>query len=95
MRKAINPFYVGLLLVGVVFCLTACAYGVMTVKGLYPDSNRGGERWLGWLDEHGFRLMVTELVLLALATLAAILTDGYWEVRRRPYCKAKRKRGDG
>ena len=30
-----NPFYFLLMVAGVIFCVTACAYGVMTVRGLH------------------------------------------------------------
>lgn len=83
-----NPFYVLLVIIGVAFCITACAYGVMTVKKLHPDehgyaageirSGAGGEAFLDAVDEHGFSVMMIELGLLAITTFAAIATDEYW-----------------
>jgi hypothetical protein len=36
-QKSSNPFYILLVLAGIAFFITASAYGVMTVKGLYPE----------------------------------------------------------
>jgi hypothetical protein len=81
-RRPANPFYVLLVIAGVVFCVTASAYGVMTVKGLHPDiaaqQGASGLLLLAWLDEHGFRLLMGELAVLAVFTFAAIGTDDYW-----------------
>ena len=33
-KKHVNPFYIVLVVAGLVFLLTACAYGVMAVKQL-------------------------------------------------------------
>jgi hypothetical protein len=76
--KATNPFYAALLAVGVAFAITACAYGVMTVRGL--DPRLADEQGLmGLMSQHGLTIMVVELVLLGVLTAAAIGTDGYWE----------------
>lgn len=82
--KFTNPFYPLLVVVGVVFCVTACAYGVMTVKGLQPDTARqaateSGQQMMLWLDVNGFKLMMIELGLLAITTVSAIATDEFWE----------------
>src|SRR5262245_41574279 len=76
--KATNPFYAALLAVGVAFAITACAYGVMTVRGLDPRL-ADEEGLMGLMSRHGLAMMVVELVLLGLLTFAAIGTDGYWE----------------
>ena len=34
-----------------------------------------------WLDAHGFRLMMSELAILAVCCVLAIVTDAYWERR--------------
>ena len=59
-RKSTNPFYGLLVVVGIVFTVTACAYGVMTVRGLKPDeaaeaSGAGAESsdLMTFLDRHG------------------------------------------
>ena len=88
LKPGSNPFYVLLVLIGVAFCITACAYGVMTVKKLHPaeqlhaagqaPSGADGEAFMDAVDEHGFSVMMIELGLLAITTFAAIATDEYW-----------------
>jgi hypothetical protein len=74
--KTTNPFYAGLLVVGVVFSITACAYCVMTVRGLEPRPDEQG--LMGLMSQHGLSILVVELVLLGVMTVAAIGTDEYW-----------------
>ena len=84
--KAMNPFYPLLVVVGIVFCVTACAYGVMTVKGLRPEvataTSAAQQNMLIWLDANGFKTMMIELAVLAVVTVAAIGTDEFWEKRQ-------------
>ena len=75
--KPTNPFYLVLLVVGAVFAVTACAYCVMMVRGLNPRL-ADEEGLMGLMSQHGLVIMVVELVLLGLLTVAAIATDGYW-----------------
>ena len=86
-RSATNPFYALLVVLGIAFALTACAYSVMTLKAVRrqeaPGASAGGAVLLEFLDRHGAALMGGELALLALATVAAIATDRYW--MRRAY----------
>ncbi len=80
-KKPLNPFFPLLLVVGVVFAITACAYGVMTVNLLSPAQVMGEapERGLvAFLDHHGVTLLLSELGVLAVFTFAAIGTDDYW-----------------
>jgi hypothetical protein len=80
--KATNPFYALLIVVGVAFAISACAYGVMTVRGLDPQrAEEGG--LVGMMDQYGLTILVVELVLLGLLTLLAIGTDDYWTRRAR------------
>lgn len=91
--KAFNPFYGLLLIVGIAFCVTACAFAVMTVREMRPapaaietsdDSmatSQSGEQLMVWMDKHGFNLLMIELVALAGLTFAAIATDEYWTRR--------------
>ena len=84
-KKKPNPFYALLVVVGLAFCITAFAYGVMTVRGLHPDNSLGGsesgQNLMHWLDAYGFQLLMTELVALAVLTFAAIGTDEFWTRR--------------
>ncbi|MGH7138567.1 MAG: hypothetical protein ACREHD_22695 [Pirellulales bacterium] len=80
-QSGTNPFYVLLVIVGIAFALTACAYSVMTLRAVHSpeaDANRPRTGLLEFLDRHGAALMGGELALLALATVAAISTDRYW-----------------
>ena len=96
-RKAVNPFYILLVVVGVAFAVTACAYGVMTVKMLHPEQvaelPEGEGGLLEFLDRHGFQVMLAQLAVLAVATLAAILTDDFW-VRRAARSRDRAARVD-
>lgn len=78
-----NPFYFLLLLAGLAFSVTACAYGVLIVRGLHleADTAPSGEQLMLWLDRNGFRLMLVELALLAVFCFLAITTDAWWERR--------------
>jgi flagellar basal body-associated protein FliL len=78
-RKAVNPFFVLLTVVGVLFVITAAAYGVMTVAQIEPAG--AGDQphpLIDFMDQNGLTLMIIELTILAVATFAAIGTDGYW-----------------
>jgi membrane protein required for beta-lactamase induction len=81
----VNPFYVLLVLVGVAFTLTACAYGVMAFKVVRTKERAAdqpaGAALLTYLDENGAKLMGIELALLGLCSAAAMATDRYW-IRR-------------
>ena len=85
-RSATNLFYALLVVLGIAFTLTACAYCVMALKSVRPQTEQqaaGGESLLDFLDRHGAALMAGELAALAAATFAAIATDRYW--MRRAY----------
>lgn len=86
-RAGANPFYVLLVVFGVAFALTACAYSVMTFRAVrvpsIDDESVGGAALLDFLDRHGGQLMAGELALLAASTVGAIGTDRYW--MRRAY----------
>ena len=74
-----------LLIAGVMFVITACSYFVMTIKG--RDMSIGGpadaasQRFVEVVDRYGFAALMIELVILAIATFAAIGTDEYWQRR--------------
>jgi hypothetical protein len=81
--KPTNPFYLALLPAGILFAITACAYGVMTVRGLDPHrAEEGG--LIGLMDRHGLIIMVSELCVLAILMIAAIGTDDFWSGRHTP-----------
>ena len=92
----VNPFYVLLVLIGIAFTLTACAYGVMAFKVVRTKAEvaaeRDGAALLSYLDQHGATLMAIEVALLALCTVAAMATDRYWI--RREEKRAKQSPGE-
>jgi len=81
-RPAINPFYLLLILVGIAFFITACAYGVVTFRALRSlDVDAGGSSLLNWMDQHGMTLIWVELALLAVAVVGAIWLDSARDAR--------------
>lgn len=91
--RAINPFYVLLVVLGFLFTITACSYFVMTLQASqYPVdtmlSIESGEGFLAIMDRNGPKMMLVELVALAIATVAAIGTDQFW--KRQAETKEKR-----
>jgi hypothetical protein len=73
-KEPVNPFYVVLLLAGIVFFISACAYGMMAYRGVAaPQEAAGG--LLAFLQRHGGKLLAAELAVLALATAGAIWLD--------------------
>jgi hypothetical protein len=80
-KEPFNPFYALLVLLGVIFFVTASAYGVMAFKAVQApvaEDVATPHPLLVFLDQHGMQLLVVELVLLALATFGAMGTDRYW-----------------
>jgi len=84
-KDRINPFYVLLVIVGVIFFITACAYGLMALKSFSPAgaqaNSAAGERLLRFMNDWGMSLMIGELVLLGISTFAAMATDSYWSAQ--------------
>lgn len=84
-RKAFNPFYVLLVIVGVAFTVTACAYGVMTVRDMRATEptprDAPGEPLMALLRERGGTVLMVQIAILAVASIGAMATDDYW--RRR------------
>ena len=79
MPKRFNPFYVLSLVVGVVFLITASAYGVMAFRGAQDALPADDEASLSsFLSKWGVTLFLIELGLLMASTVAAIATDDYW-----------------
>jgi hypothetical protein len=88
-RKATNPFYVVLMVVGVAFALTASAYGWSARLKLDPQQFDRNEAFIQIMDDYGIPAMVVELGLLTVLTFLAIGTDDFWEKR------AQRASSDG
>ena len=85
-HSGINPFYVLLVIVGTAFCVTTFAYGVMAFRAAHGNEASHSvdevHPLLKFVDRNGFSLMVVELGLLGLFTVAAIATDQFWSARR-------------
>ena len=82
-QSATNPFYVLLIIAGVLFVITACAYFTMAVReaGGASASSHG---LTALLSRYGLTILMAELALLAIATFGAIGTDDYWNRRSPP-----------
>lgn len=89
-KKPINPFYILLLLAGIAFAITACAYGVMTVRQLsaarvggynFESSNAEPADFNTLVDKHGPKVMILELILLGIGTAGAIAYDQHLDKR--------------
>jgi hypothetical protein len=81
--KSRNPFYVLLVIVGIAFVVSACAYGFMAYSDvmLIEGGPSSGSRLMQFMDQHGMKLLVGEVLLLGLFTVGAIGTDEYWQRR--------------
>ena len=85
-KKPFNPFYVALVATGVLFGVTALAYGVMAAvaqndPGMAQASIESGTGLVAFMDQYGFPMLMIELAVLAVSTFLAIGTDGYWTRR--------------
>jgi hypothetical protein len=82
-NKSINPFYVLLIPAGVVFVVTAFAYGFMAfqaVNAVRAEAGRhAGHPLFQWLRAYGDATLLVELGVLAVLTVGAIATDHFWD----------------
>ena len=84
-KQPFNPFYAALILFGVAFTITACAYALMMVRATHPAysdaadsaSLLGETGFMKLLDERGMEILGAEVLLLAMATVGAIGLDQY------------------
>jgi hypothetical protein len=95
-KEGTNPFYLLLVIVGVAFTITACAYGVMIFKAMHPTpaiaGQPNGENLLAFMSDYGAWLLTVELLLLAGMTVGAMATDSYW-IRREKESREEREKG--
>lgn len=89
-NKFWNPFYGLLLAAGIMFAVTATAYGVMAFRDRQAQSpvaeseTQSAEHPLmSWMRRNGETALSIELFVLALGTVGAIATDDYWQRRSR------------
>jgi hypothetical protein len=73
-KDPINPFYVLVVLVGVVFVVTTFAYGTMAYRAVAQKDESPG--LMSMLDEHGVSILSGELAVLGLVTFGAMWLDG-------------------
>lgn len=85
LKEPTNPFYILLLVAGLLFFVTATAYFVMTLRadrfGRNARQGQPGNALMQFMDEHGGKLLTGELVVLGAFTFAAMASDGYWSRR--------------
>ncbi|MCA9214169.1 MAG: hypothetical protein KDB27_13950 [Planctomycetales bacterium] len=85
-KNRTNPFYVLLVVAGVCFCLTACAFGMLMLRDmrssqdyLYDDeATSSAASFTDLVDKYAVKMMVGELIVLAIGTAGAIGTDSYF-----------------
>jgi len=86
-KKRTNPFYFMLIVVGIAFCITATAFGILTLREMrdsrvyqfdLPEQSESEASFMEFVDRNAVRFMVVELALLAVATVGAIGTDSYY-----------------
>ncbi|MGY8770723.1 MAG: hypothetical protein ACKVH8_20120, partial [Pirellulales bacterium] len=91
--KYFNPFFALLLVVGVAFVVSSCAYGVMTIKFMNPggpvEQAQVQISFLEFLNRHGFTVLMIELALLTVCTVGAIITDDFWKDRSERKLKSR------
>jgi hypothetical protein len=85
-KEPINPFYVLVVIVGIVFVVTACAFAVMSWRATQPRVRQAGGQaeapaadrhpLMVFLDKHGLDVLTWELIGLGGATFGAMWLDG-------------------
>ena len=83
-KKSANPFYALLIIAGIVFVVTAAAYGVMAVReahGTATNEPVAEHTLMRWMSLHGNTALLVELAILGTCTFGAIATDDYWQRR--------------
>jgi hypothetical protein len=97
-----NPFYALLVIVGVAFTITACAYALMMVRASRPDSSvAAGSNFeveeqgalMKLLDERGMEIMGVEVLILGVATVGAIALD-QWRSKRDDFSQRDMSKGE-
>ena len=81
--KAIaNPFYVLLVIAGVLFFITASAYGLMAFRGVSQAGvAQSPSPLMEYMDQKGAGLLAWEIAALAVFAVAAMATDSYFGSR--------------
>ena len=76
-KAPVNPFYVLIVVFGVVFVITACAYGTMAYRAFAPgvDAQARSQGLMGFLDRYGVQSLSIELAVLGVSSLGAMWLD--------------------
>jgi hypothetical protein len=82
-KKRTNPFYILLIPAGLIFVVTAFAYGLMAFQAVNAVRAEAGVHashpLMQWLRANGDAAMLIELAVLSVLTVGAIATDQLWE----------------
>ncbi|HEY2894878.1 MAG TPA: hypothetical protein VGJ16_11710 [Pirellulales bacterium] len=75
----VNPFYVLVVLFGIVFLITVCAYGTMAYRAISPNIDPAAQKvgLMGFMDQYGVAALAVELTALGIATTGAMMLDRY------------------
>ena len=78
-KTPVNPFYVLVVIFGVAFVITACAYGTMAYRAIAPavDAQARDQGLMGFLDRYGMHLLGVELAVLGVASFLAMWLDQF------------------
>lgn len=91
-----NPFHILIVVVGVVFTLSACVYGVMAVRsmavGRQTHNSERSQLLIEVFDRHGTIILLIELAVLAVVVAAAMASDAF---RKRRLAMHPANRTDG
>ncbi|MFO0902747.1 MAG: hypothetical protein U0939_07090 [Pirellulales bacterium] len=79
-KKGTNPFYALVVVAGIAFTITVCAYGLLMVRSMNPAAPGADQEsgMLAFLDQHGLKVLLIELAVLGVASFAAMATDDFW-----------------
>ena len=79
-KEPINPFYIILIVVGVVFVITACAFTLLLLQQNRTTSSgafSGSSPLMQFLRDRGMLLMGVEVIALGLASAGAMWLDSW------------------
>lgn len=81
-KRSINPFYVLVVLVGIVFVVTASAYGMMSfleIRRFTPGTPQTEDSplWV-YLRAEGGTLLIWEVLILVAGTVGALTWDSWF-----------------
>jgi hypothetical protein len=76
-KALVNPCYVLVVLIGLLFAITACAYGTMAYRAILPavEPSARNTGLMGFLDRYGVQALAMELTALGAVTGGAMMLD--------------------